>query len=166
MVMFRPAFAPVGAAGWKRVHRWPFSLAENGGNSAQNFTEIQQISSGWKSRPFGQQNGGSIVKIPPPVHGIMLFHAGKQKTRTRCQRQTGSDFFDLEGEVKIDIFSKGLRQKDLGVLRPVRGRIVFLRATLETNRSGDQQSRLRQSSSRLPVLTCRRYHRLASVFPR
>lgn len=80
--------------------------------------------------------------------------------RLRGQTRTAAAL-RLEGEVKIDIFSKGLRQKDLGVLRPVRGRIVFLRATLETNRSGDQQSRLRQSSSRLPVLTCRRSHRLA-----
>ena len=43
LVMFRPAFAPVGAAGRKRAHTWPFSLAENGANSAQNFAEIQQI---------------------------------------------------------------------------------------------------------------------------
>ena len=42
LVMFRPAFAPVGAAGRKRAHIWPFSLAENGANSAQNFAEIQQ----------------------------------------------------------------------------------------------------------------------------
>ena len=42
LVMFHPAFAPVGAAGRKRAHIWPFSLAENGVNSAQNFAEIQQ----------------------------------------------------------------------------------------------------------------------------
>ena len=43
LVMFRPAFAAVGAAGRKCAHIWPFSFAENGVNLAQNFAEFQQI---------------------------------------------------------------------------------------------------------------------------
>ena len=52
LVMFRPAFAPVGAAGRKRAHIWPFSIAENGGNSARNFAEIQQIANAEFLHPY------------------------------------------------------------------------------------------------------------------
>lgn len=125
--------------------------------TARSVTQAQRMAQLLERRGVRAVVGRAPMGLTGKGCGYVLRLRGQNRTVAALR---------LEGEVKIDIFSKGLRQKDLGVLRPVRGRIVFLRATLETNRSGDQQSRLRQSSSRLPVLTCRRSHRLASVFPR
>ena len=105
LVMFRPAFAPVGAVGRKRAHIWPFSLAENGVNSAQNFAEIQHFPSSENPGRLDSKTAAVSPRYRRLFTGLCCFMQGNEKPEPAANGKQVRIFSIWTGRLK-SIFLK------------------------------------------------------------